>query len=302
MIGGLLMLTSTALAQTPDSAAQELRRQQERERQLRERQEGTPDVRLETPAADAVTHLPADERPCFPIQRIELAGEAADRFRWALKTADPSRDPATGRCLGTEGVNTVLKRVQNAIVARGFVTTRVLAAPQDLKRGVLTLTLVPGRIRTIRFAPDTDARATAWNAVPADAGDLLNLRDIEQGLENFKRVPTAEADYLGGSKPEGQAIFDDVLAHKPEASDLYRIARVYREAGDWEQAKALFERSLRENPDDSKGMAEVGAHYLMRGDRAAAEALFDRSFKLESDDVWSTIAAAGSYLGVPPQE
>lgn len=96
--------------------------------------------------------------------------------------------------MGTEGVNTVLKRVQNAIVARGFVTTRVLAAPQDLKRGVLTLTLVPGRIRTIRFAPDTDARATAWNAVPADAGDLLNLRDIEQGLENFKRVPTAEAD------------------------------------------------------------------------------------------------------------
>ncbi|WP_255402754.1 ShlB/FhaC/HecB family hemolysin secretion/activation protein [Pseudoxanthomonas sp. CF125] len=177
-----------------DQSAQELLRQQERERQLREQQERTPDVRLEAPAADAALRLPIDERPCFPVRRIELAGEAADRFRWALKAADPSYDPATGGCLGTEGVNTVLKRVQNAIVARGFVTTRVLAAPQDLTGGVLTLTLLPGRIRAIRFVEGTDSRATVWNALPAQPGDLLNLRDIEQGLENFKHVPTAEAD------------------------------------------------------------------------------------------------------------
>lgn len=31
-------------------------------------------------------------------------------------------------------------------------------------------------------------------ALPARPGDILNLRDIEQALENFKRVPTAEAD------------------------------------------------------------------------------------------------------------
>ena len=30
--------------------------------------------------------------------------------------------------------------------------------------------------------------------MPARVGDLVNLRDIEQALENFKRVPTAEAD------------------------------------------------------------------------------------------------------------
>lgn len=131
---------------------------------------------------------------------------------------------------------------------------------------------------------------------------LLETAKIQADGGSWERIAIGRVYYLSGSKPEGQAIFDDVLAHKPEASDLFRIARVYREAGDWEQAKALFERSLRENPDDSKGMAEVGAYYLMRGDRAAAEALFDRSFKLESDEVWSTIAAAGSYLGVPPQE
>ena len=97
--------------------------------------------------------------------------------------------------MGTAGISVVMKRIQNAIVARGYVTTRVLAKPQDLHSGVLTLTVIPGRIRAIRFAPGTDARATSWpDALAARPGDLLNLRDIEQALENFKRVPTVDAD------------------------------------------------------------------------------------------------------------
>src|SRR5690606_13290605 len=32
-----------------------------------------------------------------------------------------------------------------------------------------------------------------WTALPTGPGDLLNLRDLEQGLENFRRVPTASA-------------------------------------------------------------------------------------------------------------
>lgn len=178
----------------PDAAAQEHLRQQERERVLREQQEAAPDVRLPPSQAPPPGRLPTDDTPCLRITRIRLDGEYAARFAWALKAADPTDDPATGRCLGARGINGVMARVQNAIVARGFVTTRVLAAPQDLNAGVLTLTLVPGRIRTIRYAAGTSLKATAWNAVPARRGDLLDLRDIEQALENFKRVPTVEAD------------------------------------------------------------------------------------------------------------
>jgi hemolysin activation/secretion protein len=86
-----------------------------------------------------------------------------------------------------------MKRVQNAIMARGYVTTRVLAAPQDLREGTLALTLIPGRMRAIRFTEGSGPRATMWNAMPAAPGGILNLRDIEQGLENFKRLPTADA-------------------------------------------------------------------------------------------------------------
>jgi hemolysin activation/secretion protein len=182
-----------------DAANQELLRQQERERVLRQQQERAPDVRLErTRAPTALGRLPVDESPCFNIERILLSGDAAEQFQRVLATAnrteDGADDVASGRCLGSRGINLVMKRVQNAIVQRGFVTTRVLAEPQDLSAGTLKLTLIPGRVRGIRFAEGSDARATQWNAVSARPGDLLNLRDIEQALENFKRVPSAEAD------------------------------------------------------------------------------------------------------------
>ncbi len=193
LLAGMLCMTAQA-AQAQETPDQELLRQQERERALRQRQEERPDVRLAPESDGAPLRLPEAEAPCFPIRRILLAGEDAARFQWALRAANAPDDPVIGRCLGTTGINIVLKRIQNAIVARGFVTTRVLAAEQDLRDGELVLTLVPGRIRAIRFDPATAPRVARWNAVPAAPGDLLNLRDIEQALENFQRVPTVSAD------------------------------------------------------------------------------------------------------------
>ncbi|MBO1540035.1 ShlB/FhaC/HecB family hemolysin secretion/activation protein [Pseudomonas sp. OA65] len=183
---------SAAQAAGPE---EELLRQQERERVLREQLESRPDVRLQAaPVDEGVERLPAKESPCFAINDIRLIGEASEQFQWALRAANPKDDPAIGRCLGGGGINLTMKRMQNAIIEAGYVTTRVLAEAQDLNSGVLVLTLVPGRIREIRFEEGTSSRANAWNAMPANPGDLLNLRDIEQALENFKRVPTAEAD------------------------------------------------------------------------------------------------------------
>lgn len=187
---------SVAWAQTAsvDKNIQEELRQQEHERALRAQQEAAPDVRLDRSVEAAVERLPVHESPCFRIDRIVLVGNAAAQFQWALEAADPSNDRATGRCLGSQGIGLTMKRIQNAIIARGFVTTRVLAAPQDLKQGTLTLTVIPGRIRRVGFSDDSSRRATKWNAVPARPGDILNVRDIEQALENLKRVPTADAD------------------------------------------------------------------------------------------------------------
>src|SRR3546814_19924320 len=78
--------------------------------------------------------------------------------------------------------------------------------------------------------------------------------------------------------------------------------RVYREAGEREKARVIFERYLAANPDDSRALSEVGAYTLLDGDREVAERLFDRSFAVERDDMWATLQLAGAYLGVAPQQ
>lgn len=210
----LILLTPfvPVLAQSPDNAALELLHQQERERVLREQQETSADVRLRSSRLPSPEQLPLNETPCFPISRIQLDGEDAHRFTRALKAADVKHDPATGSCLGTGGINVVISRIQNAIIARGFITSRILAAPQDLNTGLLTLTVVPGRVRTVRFTDNSSGKTTVRNAVPVNPGDLLNLRDIEQALENFRRVPTVEADI--------QIVPSDGEDARPGESDL----------------------------------------------------------------------------------
>ena len=217
LLSGFAYPVAAQTLNVPDTAAQELLRQQERERLLRQQQE-PPDVRLSRPPV-ADTRIPEGETPCFPVALIQLTGDSAARFKFALDSVLEGDDPALGRCLGTQGINLVLTRVQNAIAAQGYVTTRVLVAPQDLKQGALTLTVIPGRIRAVRYVSNNRVPP---NALPLQAGDILNLRDIEQGLENFKRVPTAEADFqiTPASDKEAQPGESDLVVTYKQAFPL----------------------------------------------------------------------------------
>ena len=131
---------------------------------------------------------------------------------------------------------------------------------------------------------------------------LLDVARQQAGKGSWERIGVGRVYYLGGMKSEGQAIFDEVTSRKPAASDWWRIGRVYWEAGEWPKAREAFEKSLAMNPKDDKGLAELGAYYMIKGDRAKAEELFDRSFQRESGEVWNTAMVAGGYLGVRPQE
>lgn len=173
----------------------QLLRQKVSDEQRKKDQEKMPDVHYEgMEALQDIGRLPAKELPCFVINEFKLKEPKPDQFQWALAAINPVDDPAVGKCLGTAGVNLVLKRVQNSMIARGFVTTRVLVEPQQLSSGTLTMTLIPGLVRKIYFVEEANGRGRIWNALPLQSGELLNLRNIEQGLENFKRLPTVEAE------------------------------------------------------------------------------------------------------------
>ncbi len=216
--------------QAPDAAARdaaEQRRAQQRDMQMRMQQERGPDVRLDAAAPRTASRLPESESPCFRIGQLELIGEEAGRFAWVMDAvAGPGADDSPLRkCLGTAGVDLVLQRAQEALRERGYVTTRVLAQRQQLASGTLSLSVLPGRVREVRFAGEPGQRATTWNTVTAKPGDILNLHDIEQSLENFRRVPTVQADIrVESAEHAGPALSDLVISHAQPAAFRFSVS------------------------------------------------------------------------------
>lgn len=224
-----LALTQCLAVHAQISDDQHIQQEKDRTKAVQDQQPKAPDVRLEgQQGAEKPVHitLPLNEFPNFTIRHIELVGDSATKFQFALDKAihqtglmaittqdgehiivtqanhqaagQPSNEPI-GVSLGAQGVNALMTAAQNAVIDRGYTTTRIMAEPQDLKSGILKLTVIPGRVRHIRF--DTSnadkthvSRAHNFNAIPIHEGDILNLRNIEMGLENLKRVPTVEAD------------------------------------------------------------------------------------------------------------
>ncbi|WP_233170408.1 ShlB/FhaC/HecB family hemolysin secretion/activation protein [Aquitalea sp. ASV15] len=142
----------------------------------------------------AAATLPSHEEPCFLISHIKLVGEQSAHFQWLLDAA-ALPDSASGRCLGSQGISLLQRRMQNALLTAGFVTSRVLVSPQNLSGGQLQFTLLPGFIHQIKPTADSTPGLRLWNALPSRPGDVLNLRDIEQGLENLQRLPSVQADF-----------------------------------------------------------------------------------------------------------
>jgi hemolysin activation/secretion protein len=237
--------TNAHAQQLPDPAA-ELRRQQERSQAQKQQIQGpSRDVAPQAPAPVPVPNaprLPANESPCFAITHIDIsevpqaggASSASSSFAWIGNAiSGPANDDTPiGKCVGAQGIGVVLKRAQDALVAKGLVTSRAVAQPQDLSTGHLVLDIVPGRVHAIRFAQDSDRKAwfnNARNGVPIQTGDILNLRDIEQAFENFKRVPTVEADIKIVPAENSPDQSDLVILH--QQSTLYRFSVTMDDAG-----------------------------------------------------------------------
>ncbi len=238
---------------------QELQRQQQQEQQQRQQLERTPDVRLTAPEK-ATTQTQPIETPCFPIQRLQLqngSGVPLPEFDWVVEQLTAPEAPVfIGQCVGAQGVAWLIERTQKILVDRGFVTSRVLATQQDMSQGTLVLTLIPGRIGAIRLSDPVDPRANLRNALPMQVGDILNLRDIEQALENLKRVPTAEADIqIEPAQGDGAQLGDSDLVVSYRQPFPFRLSISADDSGT--KATGRYQGSVTVSYDNPLGLNDL---------------------------------------------
>ncbi|ATD64898.1 hemin transporter [Neisseria weixii] len=237
-----------------------LQQEQQRREQFEQIMQPSDDVRLDSSSASIQTFpLPQNESPCFTVHDISLVGDSANKFQFALNKAIKQSGFQPGMCLGAQGINHIMTLAQNAVIDRGYTTTRILAAPQDLNSGKLELTVFPGRIGQIRFdeshAAETHVgRITAFqNEFPSASDGLLNLRDLEQGLENLKRIPTAEADIQ--IMPSEKADVSDVVVQWRQRPLPYRLTLGFDNSGS--KATGRYQGNVTFSADNPLGLSDL---------------------------------------------
>ncbi|MEG8232918.1 ShlB/FhaC/HecB family hemolysin secretion/activation protein [Pseudomonas orientalis] len=168
----------------------------------------------ETPAT------PADTR-CFPIKDIELKG--AD----SLPASERERllKPYVGQCLGVSQLNDLLKAITDYYLGKGRVTSRAYLPQQDLSTGHLQVLVVEGKLEALRSAEgSTVTERELAMAFPGKVGEALNLREIEQLVDQLNRLPSKQAqmELTPGKQVGGSDVVVKNTAQKPWRASLSR--------------------------------------------------------------------------------
>jgi len=163
---------------------------------------------------------PADTR-CFPIKDIELKG--AD----SLPPSDRERllKPYIGQCLGVSQLNELLKAITDYYLGKGRVTSRAYLPQQDLSSGHLQVLVVEGKLEALRSAEgSTVTERELAMAFPGKVGEALNLREIEQLVDQLNRLPSKQAqmELTPGKQVGGSDVVVKNTAQKPWRASLSR--------------------------------------------------------------------------------
>lgn len=139
--------------------------------------------------------------PTLPSPTPDLSGEACQKVHQIVLQGVGSLSwsvqeqlvfPFRGRCLTLANINQLVRETTNAYLQRGFVTSQAYLKAQDISSGVLIISVSEGRIGSITLdGKETLALKMAFAGL---IGRVLNLRDIEQGMEQLNRLPSQQVN------------------------------------------------------------------------------------------------------------
>lgn len=140
---------------------------------------------------DTFPHLDEQEgAPCMEVMEIRVSGSTVLSAR-ALRKVTAKYE---NQCLTLNGINNLLRDITNAYIEKGYVTSRAFIDTNQGADGVLHILVIEDVIEDIIINDgDRNKYYQGKAAFPFLAGKPLNLRDIEQGLDQLNRLPSNNA-------------------------------------------------------------------------------------------------------------
>lgn len=185
------------------------------------------------------------------LQSESIVAQATGKLQFQLSySSNTAQSTTTQRalpCLGVSGIERITTQLQNRLVGKGYITGRVLIPEQNLSQGKLLLTIAVGKVGQLQVNQENVAqthanRATLLNAFPTDRDRVLNLRDLEQGLENLRRVPTVSAEM--DIKPSKVINHSDVVVNWQQKKYPFRLNISIDDSGSQSTGKYLGTGSI----------------------------------------------------------
>lgn len=100
----------------------------------------------------------------------------------------PILEKYTNRRLTLMDIRQLVAELQQEAVREGHLTGRFFIPEQSVGTGTLRLVYIPGKIRSFAYAPGS-AKGNWRTAFSSRPGDVLDLRMLEQGTDQIRRVP-----------------------------------------------------------------------------------------------------------------
>ncbi|ETS29314.1 hemolysin activation/secretion protein [Photorhabdus khanii NC19] len=202
---GLTLLAISALAQAsiPVSPADQETITQQQKAVLQQAQQQREALRNNITLSPPSEPTPgAQGSVCHTIHQIEFKG--AESLSRSVK--QNLIHPYLSHCLTLQDINGLMRKVSNAYIERGYVTSHASLKEQDLSSSTLTIAVNEGKIESISL--DDETPRSLKMAFPGMIGKTLNLRDIEQGMERLNRLPSQQVtiDIQPGKQPGYSAV------------------------------------------------------------------------------------------------
>lgn len=196
------LIAKSAFSQSP---ADEFVRQQYQKAQAQRLK----DLARQTPTGEkrdaSVQTTGANSDVCFPVDSVVVEGSL--RFADEIETAI---SVFNNKCIGIADINTLLRVVTNVYLDHGLITSRAYVPEQDLAHSrVLRIQIVEGILAEIKLNSQPDSNRQLGTAFPGMKGEVANMRDVEQGLDQINRLRSrkAKSEFLPGSN-EGSTILN----------------------------------------------------------------------------------------------
>ncbi|MBX9409906.1 ShlB/FhaC/HecB family hemolysin secretion/activation protein [Pseudomonas baetica] len=206
----LSVCASSLEAAEPVAPGQEvLRQQQQQQRDLQQLQLEQRKRQLERGAFGPASVTPAipqtitpDER-CWPLSGTRIGGVTlidSAKLNARIK-------PLLAPCMGVGQINHLLATITAIYVEKGYIASRPYLSSAPAAGQSLDIVVDEGYIESIELA-DQSLPVSLGGAFPGMLGGPLNLRDLEQGLDQLNRLRSIDltADIAPGTQPGASRI------------------------------------------------------------------------------------------------